>query len=393
MTNSKTTSTKSLTAPKAEALNMPTRYKYEGANNLFARGEAPYAPNEIASLELPEQLRKVMANSPVWNAPFVAPGAMVRVVMVKRAPGDRFVARVFPIGANLRDREYMCELMLADVAAGMDRRVACVRHLVKGLEIDTAYLGKLPPQQAYDEVYRDTQRQIALGSEASDRRSARGAIRFDFANIIQSLYLAMDGQFSANGADLMGALPSREAKRFLEEARATVGTPKAAAVRTVAPRERAKLLGKPVWSMLAEDELDARGRALAIATESGPMAGIKNGAVLRMPSDEAIAEVIENMRDVGAFGVKPTSQYHIENGYIRSVGSATHFVPLMQYIAKLAAIVNDPDGWEEFRDRWMEEAKLRDPDISYTKLAEVMLWPDIRVVNEVDMSITQEVMG
>ncbi|QYC96627.1 hypothetical protein [Stenotrophomonas phage BUCT627] len=388
---------RTLSRVDAEILNITTKYRWRGGSNSFTRGELAYGPNEIALLKLPPDFQKNReAESPVWTAPFLANGSRVRVVMER---AEEF--RVFPVDINEEQIRWIATAVLADVDAGMSRTEARRRHIACGFLVPALWLTKLVPDDAYDALYHDTQKKIALSGVENP---VAVAAKLDFEELLRGLYLAVDAQFGKAGGDLLLALPARCAK-YLEGIRTQTGTRtarsglaaaserRAGSGKGLTPAQRRKLLGKPVWSMLADTETDAKARALAIATESGPMAGIKPRTMIRMPSDEAIREVIENMKDLGALGLKSTSSYIVHNGHVRHVGVETDSTTIMHYIAKLAAIVNNPGGWEEFRERWMEEAKLRDPDISYAKLAEVMLWPDLRVVNEVDMSIVQEVMG
>lgn len=385
MSDTPKTERKALTPQKAEVLNMPTRYKWAGANNSFARGEMAYSPNEIATLNIPPGTRERKAQqSPVWNAPFFANGARVRVVMGR---GTQF--RVFPMQATQEELEYMAYLMLTDVERGVPRKEANERHAIKGVQVPAMWLNKLEPEEAFDELHTETQKRIALGGN-KDNPVARAA-RLDFEELLRSLYLAVDAHMTTTGHDLLFVLPSSAAQRYLEEVRSRTGVRKARsgllakAERKLSAAGRKKLLGQPVYTMLTDNEFGVTAAAHE-ANQQGPLGGIDTDSDLRMPCDDAIRELVGNMHDRGLL----TGVYHVQDGIITGpTGLPSRST--MTTVARLAAIAAHPEEWGMFHQKWLAEAMLRDPDVSEQELARVMCWPDVRLMADVDMTVVREV--
>lgn len=384
MSDTPTAGKKTLTAEKAEVLNMPTRYKWKGASNSFALGQMAYSPNEIATLNIPPGTReRKLKESPVWNAPFLANGARVRVVMGK---ADQF--RVFPIGATQAELEYMAFLMLKDVAAGVSRNDAREAHVMKGLMVPAMWLNKLEPEEAHDELFEETQKRMAL--HGVDNPKAVAA-KLNFETLIRSLYLAVDAHMGSAGVDLLFALPSAEAQRYLTEVRTQTGVRKARSGllasqdRKLTSAGRKKLLGLPVYTMLTDNEFGVSAAAHE-ANQSGPLGGISVDSDLRMPSHEAVMEVLGNMTDRNLV----SGGYSVQSGIV--IGpSGMPARSVMTTIAKLAAIAAHPEEWFHFHGKWLAEAMLRDPDISEQELARVMSWPDLGLMHEVDMTVVRVV--
>lgn len=329
-------------------LNMGTRYKWKGGNNLFTQGKTPYGPNEIASLACEPHELDVELDAWIRKDPFLAKGARVRVV---RWGEDGY--HVYPIGADIPFQKWCAAQWIEVTGKGVDRELADRRYMMKGVRVTEAQLSKLEPADAFDDLYHRTQKKMALaGVKTADSEIHRA----NFETLLRELYLVMGRVAEAQQFDFRSALSSPVARDYYDSIMERSGD---RAARQASHRQRradAKLLGQPLseWARLkvTTDYLE----------EALPEKWKPGNTLYHMPADHVTTVMAERL-GYGAVEV-------IEG---LPVDEEAFIQPLMWI--RISAIVRYVNFHSELKTALgplMTEARKRKPDVTEEEVCAVL---------------------
>lgn len=242
-----TTKAKKQLDPVSSAhLNMGTRYKWKGGNNLFTQGKTTYGPNEIAVLACDPIEHDDELNPHIRSAQFISRGARVRVVR-----WDDAGYHVYPIDAPKDFQVWCARMWLDETSKGVDRELSDRRYMMKGVRVSEAQLSKLEPADAFDDLYHRTQKKMAMaGVKTADSEIHR----VNFETLMRDVFLVLGRVADAQAFDLRTALSSAVSRDYYDHIMDRSGDRTARQAAHRASKADAKLLGQPLseWARSKE---------------------------------------------------------------------------------------------------------------------------------------------